>query len=121
MSHLVDTASMNLRRTQQRRVAALLDEIAARRQRLYVLKAYGVRRAGMRPLKAELTAVRDELAQVTSAPTTVRRQPSNASTREPNRQVVPARRASSGLGLEAREPANLGARRRSSAGRALHS
>ena len=74
---------MNVRRTQQRRVAALLDEIAARRQRLYVLKAYGARPAGLRTLKAELTAVRDELAEVT-----------NPATREPNRQVVPARRAS---------------------------
>ena len=94
MSRLAETASMNVRRTQQRRVAALLDEIAARRQRLYVLKAYGVRRAGLRPLKAELTAVRDELAEVTNAATTPRAQPSNVSTREPNRQVVPARRAS---------------------------
>ena len=66
MSRLAETASMNVRRTQQRRVAALLDEIAARRQRLYVLKAYGARPAGLRTLKAELTAVRDELAEVTN-------------------------------------------------------
>jgi hypothetical protein len=76
-----DTASINVRHAQQHRVAELLDEIAARRQRLYVLKAYGVRRAGMRTLKAELTAVRDELAEVTSPA-------------EANREVVPARRAS---------------------------
>ena len=63
MSYVAETASMNVRRTQQRRVAALLDEIAVRRHRLYVLKAYGVRRAGMRSLKAELGAVRDELAR----------------------------------------------------------
>ena len=67
MSGLAETASMNVRHTQQRRVAALLDEIAARRQRLYVLKAYGVRPAGMRSLKAELTAVRDELAGQTAS------------------------------------------------------
>ena len=67
MSCVAETASMNVRRTQQRRVAALLDEIAVRRQRLYVLKAYGVRRAGLRSLKSELRAVRDELAQVTNA------------------------------------------------------
>ena len=54
------------RRTQQQRVAALLDEIAARRRRLYALKAYGARPAGLRALKTELTAVRDELAEVTA-------------------------------------------------------
>jgi hypothetical protein len=90
MSRLAETGSMNVRHTQQRRVDALLDEIAARRQRLYVLKAYGVRAAGMRPLKAELTAVRDELAEVTNPATTPRTQPSDASRREPNRQAVPA-------------------------------
>ena len=94
MSHLAETASVNGRHTQQRRVAALLDEIAARRQWLYVLKAYGVRRAGMRSLKAELREVRDELAEVTNAAPTAQTQPSNLSTREPSRQVVPARRAS---------------------------
>jgi hypothetical protein len=118
MSRLAETASMNVRHTQQRRVAALLDEIAARRQRLYVLKAYGVRPAGLRPLKADLSAVRDELAEVTNATTTPQAQPSNVSTREPIRQVALARRANAGVG---REPANLGPRRRSSAGRALHS
>ena len=76
MSHLAETASLNVRHTQQRRVAALLDEIAARRQRLYVLKAYGVRRAGMRTLKAELSEVRDELAEVTNAATRPQVQPS---------------------------------------------
>ena len=75
MSRLADTVSTNVRRTQQRRVDALLDEIAARRQRLYVLKAYGVRAAGMRPLKAELREVRDELAAVTNGATTSRTQP----------------------------------------------
>jgi hypothetical protein len=116
MSRLAETASMNVRRTQQRRVAALLDEIGARRQRLYVLKAYGARPAGLRTLKAELVAFRDELTEVVDATTTPRAQPSDAGTREPNRQVVPARRA-----YPQREPANLGRRRRSSAGRALHS
>src|SRR6185295_13622477 len=76
MSRLAETASLNVRHMQQRRVAALLDEIAARRQRLYVLKAYGVRRAGMRSLKAELSEVRDELAEVTNAATRPQVQPS---------------------------------------------
>jgi hypothetical protein len=102
MARLAETASMNVRHAQQRRVAALLEEIAARRQRLYVLKAYGARPAGLRPLKAELTAVRAELAEVTDAATTARTQPSDVSTREPNRQVVSARRA-----YPQREAANL--------------
>jgi len=53
------------RRAQQHRVAALLDEIAARRRRLYALKAWGARPAGLRTLKAELAAVRHELAEAT--------------------------------------------------------
>ena len=109
---------MNVRRTQQRRVAALLDDIAVRRQRLYVLKAHGARGAGLRSLKAELRAVRDELAQVTSAATTSRTQPSDVSTRETSRKMVPTRSAS---GSTREKPANLATRRRSSAGRALHS
>ena len=64
--------SPDARRTQQHRVAALLDEIAARRPRLYALRAYGARPAGMRPLKAELAAIRQELAEVTDAATTLR-------------------------------------------------
>lgn len=59
--------SPDARRLQQHRVATLLDEIAARRRRLYALKAYGARPAGVRPLKAELAAVREELAEVTDA------------------------------------------------------
>jgi hypothetical protein len=69
MSLVAETTSMNVRRRQQLRVGALLDEIAARRQRLYVLKAYGARPAGLRTLKAELTAARDELAEVVDATT----------------------------------------------------
>ena len=73
MSGFASTAPpINVRRTQQQRVAALLEEIAARRRRLYALKAYGARPAGLRSLKAELTAVRDELAEVTDEGATVR-------------------------------------------------
>ena len=67
MSLVAERTSMNARRRQQLRVAELLDEIAVRRRRLYVLKAYGARPAGLRPLKAELRAVRDELAEVARA------------------------------------------------------
>jgi hypothetical protein len=55
------------RRRHQRYVAALLDELEARRQRLYVLKAYGARAAALRDLKAELEAFRDELAAAVDA------------------------------------------------------
>jgi hypothetical protein len=64
MSTLAATDPMSVRRKRQRRVAELLDEIAARRHRLYVLKAYGVRPAGLRAPKAEFAAVRNELAEV---------------------------------------------------------
>ena len=73
MSGFASTAPpINVRRTQQQRVAALLEEIAARRRRLYALKAYGARPAGLRSLKAELAAVRDELAEVTDEGATLR-------------------------------------------------
>ena len=52
------------RRHHQRRVATLLDELEQRRRQLYVLQARGVRPAGLRDLKAELRAVRKELAAV---------------------------------------------------------
>jgi hypothetical protein len=64
MTSLAATDPMSVRRKRQRRVAELLDEIAARRHRLYVLKAYGVRPAGLRAPKAEFAAVRNELAEV---------------------------------------------------------
>ena len=50
------------RRRHQRRITALLDELEQRRQRLYLLQAGGARPAGLRDLKAELRALRDELA-----------------------------------------------------------
>jgi hypothetical protein len=64
MSTLAATDPRSARRKRQRRVAELLDEIAARRHQLYVLKAYGVRPAGLRAPKAEFAAVRNELAEV---------------------------------------------------------
>jgi hypothetical protein len=60
-------AASETRRAYQERVAWLLAEIDRRRQRLLVLQAYGVKAAGMRDLKAELQAVRDELAVVITA------------------------------------------------------
>ena len=89
MSTLAATDPLSVRRKRQRRVAELLDEIAARRHRLNVLKAYGVRPAGLRvepshrrvspalwrtrsrAPKAEFAAVRNKLAEVVdTAPTT---------------------------------------------------
>ena len=67
MSVLAATDPMSVRRKRQRKVAELLDEIAARWHRLYVLKAYGVRPAGLRAPKAEFAAVRNELAEVVDA------------------------------------------------------
>jgi hypothetical protein len=55
------------RRHHQRRIATLLDELEERRRRLYILQARGVRPAGLRDLKAELRAVREELAAVVAA------------------------------------------------------
>jgi hypothetical protein len=52
------------RRHHQRRVAALLDELEQRRRRLSILRARGAQPAGLRDLKAELHAVREELATV---------------------------------------------------------
>ena len=67
MSTLAATDPLSVRRNRQRRVAELLDEIAARRHRLHVLKAYGVRPAGLRAPKAEFAAVRNALAEVVDA------------------------------------------------------
>ena len=54
------------RATYQRRVAALLDEIERRRHHLSVLQAGGARLAGLRDLKAEVHALKSELATAVS-------------------------------------------------------
>src|SRR6267378_4797009 len=55
------------RRSHQRRIASLLDELEQRRQRLNVLQARGARPAGLRDLSAELHAVQEELAAAVDA------------------------------------------------------
>jgi hypothetical protein len=55
------------RRSYQHHVAALLEEIDRRRHQLYLLRANGVLAAGLRDLKAELDAVRGELAAILAA------------------------------------------------------
>jgi uncharacterized heparinase superfamily protein len=56
-------ASLSPRSGYQRHVATLLEEIERRRHQLLVLHANGALPAGLRDLKAELQAVRDELAR----------------------------------------------------------
>jgi hypothetical protein len=55
------------RRSYQRHVAALLEEIERRRHRLMVFRANGALPAGLRDLKGELQAVRAELAATLAA------------------------------------------------------
>jgi len=55
--HALDT-----RHRHQQHVAALLEEIEARRQQVYRLQAGGVSWAGMRDVKGELRSLRAELA-----------------------------------------------------------
>lgn len=55
-------ADIDTRRRHQIRVATLLDELEEGRRRIHLLQARGVRPAGLRDLKAELGAVRSELA-----------------------------------------------------------
>jgi hypothetical protein len=50
------------RRAHQQTVAALLDAIEERRQRMTVLQAYGVRAAGLNELTRELDELRANLA-----------------------------------------------------------
>jgi hypothetical protein len=52
------------RRSRQSEVEALLRELDERRRELYRLKAYGVRRAGLRDLKQELVEVGQHLREV---------------------------------------------------------
>jgi len=55
-------AGVGSRHGYQSRVAALLDEIDRRRYRLLLLRTNGATREALAGLKAELRAVRDELA-----------------------------------------------------------
>jgi hypothetical protein len=59
---VAQAATFGPRLSYQRHVAALLDEIERRRHQLLLLRANGALPAGLRDLKAELQAVRDELA-----------------------------------------------------------
>jgi hypothetical protein len=64
---VAESTSVDARRSHQRHVAALLDEIENLRQQVYVRQAAGVRAAGMRNLKTALQAAREELAAVIDA------------------------------------------------------
>jgi hypothetical protein len=58
---------MSDRRSYQRRVQSLLDEIERRRRQQLVLSARGVTAAGLRELDDELQGIRSELAAVIAA------------------------------------------------------
>jgi len=62
----LERAGTRSRRHYQRRVAALLEEIDQRRHELLLLAAGGATLEGLAGLKAELRAVRHELASTVS-------------------------------------------------------
>jgi hypothetical protein len=55
-------------RSRQSEIEALLLELDERRRELYRLKAYGVRRAGLRDLKQELVEIGQHLREVVAPP-----------------------------------------------------
>jgi hypothetical protein len=55
-------------RSRQNEIEALLLELDERRRELYRLKAYGVRRAGLRDLKQELVEIGQHLREVVAPP-----------------------------------------------------
>jgi len=61
------SSTLKKRRGYQRRVDALLSELAERRQRILVLRTWGLEPADFRELKASLQAVRRDLAAATAA------------------------------------------------------
>ena len=67
MTAVAQSVPLSPRRSYQRHVAALLDEIERRRRELLVRHANGALPAGLRDLKAELKAVREELASTLTA------------------------------------------------------
>jgi hypothetical protein len=67
MLRLAGGERASARRSHQRHVAALLEELDERRQQLCLRHAYGAQPAGLRDQKAELQAVRDDLAAAIDA------------------------------------------------------
>ncbi len=61
----VDTTQT--RRFHQQHVAALLEQLDARRRQLYLLEASGARPAGLTNVKADLRALRNEIATTVAA------------------------------------------------------
>jgi hypothetical protein len=60
------------RREHQRRVEALLNELATRRRQLYRSMAAGVRQAGLRDAKRDLRVTRDDLRNLVDPQVLVR-------------------------------------------------
>jgi hypothetical protein len=67
MTAVAQSLPLSPRLGYQHRVAVLLDEIERRRRELLVRHANGALSAGLRDLKAELQAVRAELAATLAA------------------------------------------------------
>jgi hypothetical protein len=63
----VTTAELTERREHAATVAAMLDELAQLRQRIYVSKAFGARAAGLRDLKADFRSAQRRLVAVASS------------------------------------------------------
>ena len=59
---VLDDHELDTRHRHQQHVAALLEEIEERRQRVYRLQAGGVSWAGLRDVKGDLRSLRAELA-----------------------------------------------------------
>jgi hypothetical protein len=78
MTPRTDSNNLAMRHRYQHHVDALLAELAERRQRINVLKTWGVQAAGLHQLKEELGAVRVELAATTAASSTTPPAPATA-------------------------------------------
>jgi len=63
----VTTAELTQRREHAATVAAMLDELAEVRQRIYVSKAFGARAAGLRDLKSDFRSAQRRLVAVASS------------------------------------------------------
>jgi len=63
----VNTAELTQRREHAATVAAMLDELAQLRQRIYLSKAFGARAAGLRDLKSDFRSAQRRLVSVASS------------------------------------------------------
>ena len=71
MAAVAQPLAAQTRREHQEYVAALLDRLEELRRRIRVRQAHGVRSAGLRDLKADLRAAREELAAAVGGPAAI--------------------------------------------------